>query len=74
MCQKLLIFGVINPIQPNTAQDLLWQLFSFISLQSEKSTFNDLTNLFFFRENTILHTKEHAVHLQLAYLNSQPNV
>jgi hypothetical protein len=47
MCQKLLIFGVINPIQPNTAQDLLWQLFSFISLQSEMSTFNDLTNLFF---------------------------
>ena len=38
VCQKRMVFGVIYPIQPDTAQDLLGQLFSFISLQSGVST------------------------------------
>jgi len=35
VCQKRMVFGVIYPIQPDTAQDLLGQLFSFISLDSQ---------------------------------------
>lgn len=36
ICHQRLIFCVIYPIQPNTAQDLLRQFFRFISLQSTK--------------------------------------